>query len=198
MNIIHKVNPFIVPFMDRLDIRYAAKYLEESSLAFHGHVTLEHFRDSKLIHVQSGENIFTTEGMAKILNVIFHTTAKDTAIYCGIFKNNVTPSLGNTAAACLGASGTYGECQDSDYDPATNRPAYTAAATTTATITNSASKANFTMKASITVYGAFLVSSQAKTATTGTLYCAKAFAASRAVISNDELAVTYSVTCTSS
>jgi len=195
---IRNFNPF-AQILDRLDIRYAAKHRQESGLAFHGLVTLEHFRRGDLIFRETGKNTFTTEGMAKILNVIFHDISKDAAIYVGIFKNNVTPAVGNTAAACLGAAGTYGECQDADYDsPATNRPAYTTVDTATAVITNSASKASFTMAASITVYGAFLASSQAKTATTGVLFCAKAFSSSRAVIDDDELAVTYQITCTTS
>jgi hypothetical protein len=199
MNIIHKVSPIIASVMDRFDLRYARKYLQDSGLAMHGLVTLDHFRNGDLIHSQVGKNTFTTEGMARLLNVQFRAQATDAAIYVGIFKNNVTPALANTAAACLGAAGTYGECQDADYDsPATNRPAYTMASTSTAVATNTASKATFVMNASITVYGAFLASSQAKTATTGTLFCAKAFAASRAVIADDELAVTYQITCTTS
>lgn len=186
--------------MDHADMRYAIKHLPESGLQLHGNVWTEHYRNGELIHsCNQGGNTFTTEGMARILNVCFRAQATDAAIYCGIFKSNVTPAVGDTAAAKLGASGTYGECQDADYDsPATNRPAYTMASTTTAVATNAASKATFVMNASITVYGAFLASSQAKTATTGTLFCAKAFAASRAVIADDELAVTYQLTLTTS
>jgi len=161
MNILHKVDPFFASLFDRLDIRYAAKHRQESGLVLHGHVTLEHFRNGLLLHIQSGKNTFTTEGMARLLNVQFRAQATDAAIYVGIFKNNVTPAVGDTAAVKLGAAGTYGECQDADYDdPATNRPAYTMASTSTAVATNAASKATFVMNASITVYGAFLASSK--------------------------------------
>ena len=170
-----------------------------NKLQFHGHVKLEHFRGGKLIYEEEGHNIFTTEGMAKLLDVFFRAQTTPAAIYCGIFKNNVTPALADTAAAKLGAAGTYGECQDADYGtPATNRPAYTVAAVTTATCTHAASKAAFIMAAGITVYGAFLSTAQAKTATTGTLICAKKFATARAVIAADELDITYAITCTSS
>jgi hypothetical protein len=54
------------------------------------------------------------------------------------------------------------------------------------------------MAASITVYGAFLSTVAAKTATTGTLFCAKAFSSSRAVIDNDVLAITYVLSLTTS
>lgn len=187
---------------DSADVKYAAKHFLDAKLAFHGHVFTDHFRDGKLIHTcDQGGNTFTTEGMAYMLNVIFGTTSKAGAaiFYVGIFKNNVTPAVGDTAAVKLGAAGTYGECQDADYDsPATNKPAYTIASTATASCTNAAAAASFTMNAGITVYGAFLSTALAKTATTGTLMCAKAFASARAVIADDVLAVTYVISCTTS
>jgi hypothetical protein len=199
MKLIHRVNPLVVPFRDDPDLRYSFKHRGFSGLAVHGLVTCEHFRKGNLIHTQTGPNTFTTEGMARILNIVFRAQTTEAAIYCGIFKNSVTPAVGNTAAACLGAAGTYGECQDADYDsPATNKPAYTMASTSTAVATNTASKATFVMNASITVYGAFLSTATAKTATSGTLFCGKAFTASRAVIADDELAVTYVLTLTTS
>jgi hypothetical protein len=187
-------------FRDNADLRYAAKHQRESGLNFHGHVYTDHFRDGKLLHhCDQGGNTFTTEGMARILNIVFRAQATEAAIYCGIFKNNVTPAVGDTAAVKLGAAGTYGECQDADYDsPATNKPAYTIVSTSTASCTNAAAPASFTMNAGITVYGAFLSTIAAKTGTTGTLFCAKAFTSSRAVIADDVLAVTYTISCTTS
>jgi hypothetical protein len=195
-------NEFVDHLRDNPEVRYAVKHLRESSLAFHGQVITDHYRDGKLIHhCNQGHNTFTTEGMAYLLNIMFYTTSKSGAaiFYVGIFKNNVTPALGDTAAVKLGASGTYGECQDADYDsPATNKPSYTVVSTATASCTNAASPASFTMNDSITVYGAFLSTATAKTATSGTLMCAKSFTSSRAVIADDVLAVTYVITCTSS
>ena len=192
-------------FLDHLRenaaVRYAVKHLSESGLQFHGGVTTEHFRDGKMIHSQYGTNTFTTEGMARLLNIMFGDVTKAAAAiwYVGIFKNNVTPALGDTAAAKLGAAGTYGECQDADYDsPATDKPSYVIATTTTASCTNAAAAAAFTMAASITVYGAFLSTEPAKTATTGYLMCAKKFGTARPVIDNDVLSVTYVITATTS
>ena len=187
-------------FRDNADLRYAAKHQRESGLNFHGHVYTDHFRDGKLLHhCDQGGNTFTTEGMARILNIVFRAQTTEAAIYVGIFKSNVTPAVGDTAAAKLGAAGTYGECQDADYDsPSTNKPAYTIASTSTASCTNAASAASFTINASITIYGAFLSTAAAKTANTGTLFCAKAFSSSRAVIADDVLAVTYVISCTTS
>ena len=185
--------------LDSARAMYAIKHRQESCLQFHGHVICDHFRNGQLIHTQEGSNIFTTEGMARILNVCFRAQATDAAIYVGIFKGNVTPALGDTAAVKLGGGTPWFECLDADYDsPATNKPAYTMASTSTAVATNTASKATFVMNASITVYGAFLSTVAAKTATTGTLFCGKAFAVPRAVSADDELAITYQITLSSS
>ncbi len=185
---------------DRKEIDYALKHIQESNLTMHGHVWTEHWRKGVLLaKCDEGSNTFTTEGMANILNVYFKDATDPAAIYCGIFKGNVTPALTDTAAGALGSGGRFTECLDADYDsPATNRPAYTIATTSTASCTNAASKAEFTIAASITVYGAFLATSQAKTATTGTLICAKRFTTAKACEDNDQLAITYAITMTTS
>lgn len=192
----------MLQFQSEKEMAYALKH-KRDGVIFTGNVQLQHRRGEVVLYDSWMEkpNIFTTEGMAYLLNIIFHDISKAASLiwYVGIFKNNVTPALGNTAAACLGAAGTYGECQDADYGtPATNRPSYVTVDTATAVITNAASKAEFTMAASITVYGAFLASSQAKTATTGYLMCGKKFDASRAVVNGDVLAITYQITASSS
>lgn len=197
-------NDVIAQLRDSAEARYAVKHMAESKIALHGIWQCDQYRKGELIAGGYPEppNTFTTEGMAYLLNIIFFTTSKAASLiwYVGIFKNNVTPAVGNTAAVCLGAAGTFGECQDADYDdPATDKPSYTTATTATATITNAvAGKAEFTIAGSITVYGAFLSSVAAKTATTGYLMSAKKFTTARAVVADDELLVTYSVSLTTS
>ena len=205
MNKIHKVDPLILPFRDNADLAYAAKHREESGIKFTGNVHLRHERGGVVLHNawEPTHNTFTTEGMNRLLDIIFGTASKaGSAIwYVGIFKNNVTPGVTDTAAAKLGAAGSYGECQDADYSsPATNKPSYTIAASASASCTNAASAASFTMAggANFTVYGAFLGTGAAKTDTTGYLMCAKKFGTARAVIAADVLAVTYVVSCTTS
>lgn len=173
---------------------------EKAELTFTGTVTTEHFRGGLKLWEETGTNTFTTEGMAYLLNIIFHDISKAASHiwYVGIFKNNVTPALADTGAK-LGSGNAYGECQDADYDsPLTNRPAYTSEDTTTAVITNVNAKAHFVMNASITVYGAFLTNTAAKTNASGVLMCAKRFGTPRAVIADDEIYVTYQITCTTS
>ena len=183
---------------DDADVAHAIR--NNFPMSFEGMVTAEHVRDGKLLHKQVGKNTFTTEGMAFLLNTMFHDISKAASHiwYVGLFKNNVTPALADTAAK-LGSGNTYGECQDADYDdPLTNRPSYETEDTTTAVISNVNSKAHFVMNASITVYGAFLTNTAAKTDSSGTLMCAKRFGTSRAVIADDEIYVTYQVTTTTS
>jgi hypothetical protein len=188
------------------DMREAVREVKErkekglKGLEIQGKVFLSHVREGKVIFDEYvGKNLIPTAGLNHILDVVLGATSKNSTWYVGVFKNNYTPIGTNTASNSLGAAGLYGECQDADYDsPATNRPAFTPAASAAGVITNSASKAEFTFAASITVYGAFLVSSQAKTATTGTLIAAKKFDVSRAVVDNDILYVTYEITATSS
>lgn len=180
------------------DIRHALR--NNFPIKMHGWVIDEHWRGGQLLGMGAGPNTFTTEGMARLLNIIFHDISKAASHiwYVGIFKNNITPALADTVAK-LGSGNAYGECQDADYDdPLTNKPSYVTEDTSTAVISNVNSKAHFVMNASITVYGAFLSSEAAKTATTGYLMCAKRFGTSRAVIADDEIYVTYQITCTTS
>ena len=188
---------------DPKEIAYALKHILDSNLEATGNWFLEHRRDGKILHSawEPNHNTFTTEGLALMHNVLWGATAKPAQIYCGLFKNNVTPALADTALAKLGAGSTYGECQDADYDsPATNRAEFEIAATTTAVATNAAAKCEFVMAnaSAITLYGGFLCTAAAKTATTGTLICAKAFATPRPVSDNDEISVGHSLTFTSS
>ena len=193
MNLIHKVPLIIEPAMDNM------KEVLSGQMALKGMVTCEHYRHGGLIHEQTGFNTFTTEGMAKICNIIFGVTAKTGAIgtFVGLFKNNVVPAVGDTAAK-LGSGNAYGECQDADYTPTTSKPNYTIAVTTTAGCTNAAAKAEFTMAAAITVYGAFISMVAAKTDVVGPLICAKKFTTARATEIGDVLAISYVIALTTS
>lgn len=190
------------PILENRELKYAVKH-QGDGLHLQGIWQCDQFRDGKLISggYPESPNIFMTVGIGRMLTVYFHDIAKGAAeiFYVGIFKANITPVAGDTSAK-LGAAGAYLECQDADYDdPATDKPAYTTADTVIATITNAvAGKAHFVMNASITVYGAFLNTDKAKTAATGYLTCAKKFSASRAVIADDELDITYAISVTSS
>lgn len=195
-------NNIVSPVLDNKELMYTLKH-QRDGVKFQGIWQCDQYRGGKLISGGHKEtpNIFCTEGIGRLLTVYFHDIAKaaEEIFFVGLFLNNITPVAADTAAK-LGAGNAYGEAQDADYDdPLTDKPAYTTADTVLATITNAvAGKAHYVMANSVTVYGAFLSTEKAKTAVTGYLTAAKRFAASRAVIADDELDVTYEINVTSS
>lgn len=197
MNNIPISNSFLDPFRDSAEARYAAKHAVESCLRFIGQWRCEVFRNGNLI---SGgwepPNTFTYEGLDYLEDIVFYTTSKAASKiwYVGLFDQNVTPATSNTAASQLGAAGTYGALQAADFDEDTY-PSYNTAAAVNGVITNSANKAEFTIEAvSLTLYGAFLSTSSDPTETGCYLMAAKKFSSSKAVVADDEIAVTYQIT----
>jgi len=192
----------IEPLRDNPDARYAAKHPIESGLALHGVYQCDQYRKGNLIAGGHPEapNTFITEGMNYLLDVIFGTTSKTGAAiwYLGIFQNNVTPAAANVAATALGAAGTYGAVQATTDVDETAFEAYTIAAAASASCTNAASKAEYTMADTMTIYGAFLCNTSDPTSTAGKLISAKKFSASRSVIADDVLSITYVITLTTS
>lgn len=193
-------------WLDNDNVRHALR--NHDRIGITGMWSLDHVRGDAVIYREApSHNIVTTEGMNYILNVL----AKSGALgvnYMGIFKNNVTPAAGDTAAVKLGSGGTYGACQDpADFDDAAvggssvstgDWPVWNPAAASGGVLTNAAATCDFTMAASITVYGGFLTTEQQCADSANVLICAKAFTASRAVIDNDILKITTTLTLTSS
>jgi hypothetical protein len=136
-------------------------------------------------------NLVVNEGLDALLNVMFHGTTQITTWYLGVFEGNYTPVATVTAATITSAS-----TETTAYDEST-RQAYDEAASSGQSITNSASKATFTFNATKTIYGAFLASASAKSATSGTLFAAARFAASKAVVATDQLLLTYTFAASS-
>ena len=156
---------------------------------------IKHIRDGKVIHQETGENIIPYEGMNRILNSLAGNTTLPTTWYINLFKNNVTPSLSDTASSALGSAGTYGECTDADLDPQTNRIQITFGTASNGTI-SSTNTIQFTALQNLTLYGGFVTNTQPKLDTTGVLLSAKKFASARSVIANDiiQVSVTYTMT----
>ena len=158
---------------------------------------LKHIREGKIIYEETGENIVTYQGMNKILDHIGGNTTLPQTWYINLFKNNITPATSDTALSCLGSTGTYGECTDSDLDPQTNRQSITFGSASNGTIASS-NTIQFIVKQSLTIYGGFVTSTQAKLDTNGVLLSAKKFASPRAVQSGDILQITIVYTMTTS
>ena len=148
-------------------------------------------RDGQIIDEFADDNIVCNEGLNSLLNIMFHGDTQITTWYLGVFEGNYTPVAGVTAAS-ITADST--EC--TAYSEAT-RQAYDEAAAASQSITNSASRATFTFNATKTIYGAFLVSNSTKSGTTGTLFSAARFSASKAVVSGDQLLLTYTFNASS-
>jgi hypothetical protein len=152
----------------------------------------EHYRGGALLAVErDAHNIITNQGLNHILDVVLHGTTPVSPWYMLVFEGNYTPVAGDTAAS-FPASAT----ESTAYDEAT-RVEYNEAAASSQSTTNSANKATFTFNATKTIYGAALVSVSTKGATTGTLLCANKATASKSVVDDDQLLITYTLSVTS-
>jgi allantoicase len=151
----------------------------------------QHIRDGKVIDEWEDRNLIVNEGLDHILNVEFHGTTPITSWYIGVFEGNYTPVATVTAATITAAA-----TESTAYDE-TTRVAYDEAASSAQSMTNSASKSTFTFNATKTIYGAFLASASAKSATSGVLFAAAKFGTSKAVVDDDQLLLTYTINASS-
>jgi hypothetical protein len=126
-------------------------------------------RKNGLIESFDDDNIVVNQGLNALLNIMFNAGAQVTTWYLGLFEGNYTPIPSVTAATIASAS-----TETTAYSQA-GRPAFAPASAASQTITNTANRATFTFTASKTIYGAFLVSSQTKSGTSGTLFSATRF-----------------------
>ena len=168
-----------------------ASTIQRARARIGGRFVLECRRDGKIIWTEDVHNIVTNEGLDSILDVYFHAATQITTWYCVMFENDYTPDGDETYAVPEYTETTA-------YDEAT-RPKYEEAAASSQSITNSANKATFTISASKTLYGAALVgggfsaTTKGNTDGGGTLICAARFTSSRAVIDDDVINLTYTV-----
>lgn len=165
--------------------------LPSAKLAVGGFFHVEHFRENELIDEFNTENLVVNEGLDHVLNTVLHAGGQITTWYLGLFEGNYTPTSALTAATVTASS-----TESTAYDE-TTRQEYVEAASSGQSVTNAASKATFTMNATKNIYGAFLVSASAKSATTGTLMSAARFSAAKAVVAADQLLLTYTFAASS-
>lgn len=137
--------------------------------------------DGKVKWVEKFRNLVTTEGKNSILSVYFDAATQITTWYLGL-KGTGSAAAADTLASHAGWS------EVTPY--AGNRPAITFGTASAGSLAGS--QIAFTINASATVAGAFIAS--AASGTTGTLYSAGDFSASRSVVSGDTLNVTPTVT----
>jgi len=151
----------------------------------------QHIRNGRVIDEWEDHNLVVNEGLNALLNIMFNGSTQITTWYMGVFEGNYTPVATVTAATITSAST---EC--TAYASAT-RPEYVEATASAQSITNSANRASFVFNATKTVYGAFLISNNTKSGTSGTLFSAARFSSSKAVESTDELLLTYTFAASS-
>lgn len=163
-----------------------------------GVFTLQHFRDGiKIGDDVVSDNEVVTQGLDMIADVCFNgETAPSTLWYLALYGNNVPVASTWTAANVAANSGEL----NTEISEA-NRPTWTkntSVPNTGASSSNSENPAAFTMAQDDTIYGAFIVSTNSKAGTAGTLLAATKFTTSRAVLSSDEIRLTYEIQLTSS
>lgn len=136
--------------------------------------------DGRLKWREHIENLVTTVGKTDIVDKYFKGSAYTAAFYLGL-KGTGSAAVGDTLASHAGWS------EVTPYSG--NRPAITFG--TTSSGSNTASAVSYSINATATVAGAFICT--VNTGTSGTLYSAGDFAASRSVASGDTMNVTPTV-----
>jgi hypothetical protein len=163
----------------------------------------ELWRDGRKIDAWSAENIVTTEGASSLLDVYFDAATQITTWYLGLISSasyTVAPDITDTAANLTAAGNGWAECSAS-YAPNYDTPAGTSrAAITFAEPTgtdpvslSSSSTVDITFSETGTVKGAFIAAGSTRLSTTAPLYSAAPFGSDKAVVDNDQLKVTVTV-----
>ncbi len=149
---------------------------------------VEAYRDGELLWVEEFDNLVVDVGLNDSLDKHLKGAAYTAAWYVGVVGATPTFAAGDTMSG-----GHAGWTEQTTYDEA-NRPTLTLGTVTNKSVDNSASKAVFTISGTVTLGGAFIVTTNNKGGTTGILYGGGAFSQNRALVDNDVLNVT--ITCT--
>ncbi len=153
------------------------------------HYTVECFgADGGLKWKEEFYNLVVTEGKNTLLDRLLTSAPPAITWYVGL-KGAGAVAASDTMASHPGWS------ELTPYSNA-NRPTYQPGTISGGSVDNSANKAVFNINASATVAGAFLTSNNTKGGTTGVLYGAGDFSASRDVVNGDTLNVTVTLQIT--
>lgn len=137
-------------------------------------------------------NLVTTEGKNDLLTNYLKGSAYTAAFYVGLVNNASFTTYAITDVAAQ-INGTNGWLEGVPYSNAT-RVTWVGGTASAGSIDNSGSPAAFNINTTLTVRGAFLITNNTKSGTTGKLYGEADFASARSVLSGDTLNVT--ITCT--
>jgi hypothetical protein len=136
------------------------------------------------------DNIVVNVGLNDLLTQYFKGSSYTAAFYVGL-KDTGTIAAADTMASHGGWT------EDTTYSNSV-RPTLTLGSVASQSVDNSASKAVFNINGGTTIFGAFVTTNSTKGGTTGTLYGAADFGASRGVLSGDTLNVTITLTASAS
>jgi len=153
------------------------------------HWKIECVRDGEIAWVEEFDNMVVTAGLTDSLDKYFKGSTYTAAWYVGLTDSTPTFDPADTMVTHAG----WVEVQT--YDEAT-RVSLVLGPVSGGTVNNSASKAVFTISGTVTIGGAFLVTVNTKGGTTGVLYGGGAFSQDRAMLDNDVLNVTVTLTNT--
>lgn len=164
----------------------------DDGLVAHGHIRVECVRDGKVIWVEEGPNLIVTAGRNKLLDETLGGSGYTAAWYMGLIDNAGFSAIaaGDTMASHAGWS------ESTAYDEGA-RPTISFAAASAGSKATSAAVV-FTISGTVTVNGVFITTVSTKGGSTGTLFAGKSFSATRAVVDNDVLNVTYTASLTAS
>ena len=154
-----------------------------NSMKIRGKYKWELVRDGKVIWTEEQENLIVNAGLDYFLGVGLSDETPDGTHYVGL-KDTGTA----VAADTLASHASWAELTNYTGD----RKEWVEAGVSSQNITNSASPASFTFTSADTIYGSFLCS--AASGTSGTLISVGDFSASRAVLTDDVLNCTYTIT----
>jgi len=150
-------------------------------------------KDGNLKWIAHADNLVVNEGLTALVTACFKTIPGSVTWYLGL-----KGTANAFAAADTMASHVNGWTELTAYDEAT-RPEWVEGTVTNGSVSNTLSKARFTASGSMTVVGLFMTSNNTKGGTTGTLYGGADFSeGSRAMVDNDTLDVTATVSATAS
>lgn len=153
--------------------------------------TIEVIRGGAVVDSETVHNLMPEEGRNHAVSVITKGATQVPTWYIGLFEGNYVP-VDSDKASTFPTSAT----ESTAYLPAT-RVEFVEGAVAAGVVENTASRAEFTATAAKTIYGAFLVSAQAKGAVTGVLMSAARFTAPKTLQIDDVLRVTASFSLTS-
>ena len=159
-------------------------------ISLSGHYGFEVHRGNKLIDEWDVDNLVTNVGIDDMLEQYFNGSAYTAAHFVSLIDDTGGPAPAITDT--MSSHGTWLELSTGKYNEATRPPLTMAAASGKVIATSAASV--FTITGADNFGGAFITTDNVKAATDGILFSAAAFGAVRALIVDDVLNVTYSLT----